>query len=176
VPDITPRSHRAANVVGAELLGFERRDDPLDGLTAGDVLVIGDEELATRAVSLPAGVRVIVVGTTHPTWAAGADVVLPTTNMAEEEGTFTNVRGRVQRYTQAKPGPGLARPSWYVLGDLLAAMGDGAGYFTARDAFAALAAGHASFAGMSYDTLALRGQLVADAERFAAPAELAEVA
>ena len=66
--------------------------------------------------------------------------------------------------------------SWYVLGDLLAAMGEGAGYFTSRDAFAALAAGHASFAGMSYESLGLKGQPVADAERFAAARELAGVA
>jgi NADH-quinone oxidoreductase subunit G len=63
-----------------------------------------------------------------------------------------------------------------VLGDLLAAMGDGGGFFNARDAFAALAAAHPSFAGLSYDSLGLRGQPVADAERFAASAELAGVA
>jgi len=95
--------------------------------------------------------------------------------MAEEEGTFTNLRGRVQRYTQAKPGPGLARPAWYVLGDLLAAMGDGEGYFTPGAAFDALAAAVPSFAGLSYASLGLKGHPVADAERFAAP-ELAGVA
>jgi NADH-quinone oxidoreductase subunit G len=176
VPDLALRADRAANVTGAELFGFARSDDPLGGLTAGDVLVVADEELAGRAVSLPAGVAVIVVGTTQPAWAASADVVLPITNVAEEDGTFTNLRGRVQRYTQAKAAPGLARPSWYVLGDLLAAMGDGGGFFNARDAFAALAAAHPSFAGLSYDSLGLRGQPVADAERFAASAELAGVA
>jgi predicted molibdopterin-dependent oxidoreductase YjgC len=101
--------------------------------------------------------------------------VLPIANMAEEEGTFTNVRGRVQRYTQAKPAPGMSRPSWYALGDLLAAMGDGQGYFTASDAFDALAAAHASFSGLSYGSLGLKGQPVTDAARFAAP-ELAGVA
>jgi NADH-quinone oxidoreductase subunit G len=175
VPDLSLRAERAANVTGAELLGYVRSDAPLGGLAAGDVLIVADEELAAGAPTLPAGVSVIVVGTTHPTWAAGADVVLPITNMAEEEGTFTNLRGRVQRYTQAKPGPGLARPAWYVLGDLLAAMGDGEGYFTPSAAFDALAAANTSFAGLSYATLGLKGRPVADAERFAAP-ELAGVA
>jgi NADH-quinone oxidoreductase subunit G len=175
VPDLSLRADRAANVIGAELFGFERSDDPLATLGAGDVLIVADEELAGRAVTLPAGVAVIVVGTTHPTWAASADVVLPIANMAEEEGTFTNVRGRVQRYTQAKPAPGLSRPSWYALGDLLAAMGDGQGYYTASDAFDALAAAHASFTGLSYGSLGLKGQPVTDAARFAAP-ELAGVA
>jgi predicted molibdopterin-dependent oxidoreductase YjgC len=138
--------------------------------------VVADEELAGLTPTLPAGVRVLVVGTTVPTWAAGAAIVLPICNMAEEEGTFTNVRGRVQRFLQAKAAHGLARPSWYVLGDLLAEMGDGAGYFTAADAFAALAAGQASFAGLSYDALGLRGLPVADAERFAAEPAMAGAA
>ena len=175
VPDLSLRADRAANVIGAELLGFERSDDPLAGLASGDVLIVADEELAGRDVTLPNGVSIVVVGTTHPTWAAAADVVLPITNMAEEEGTFTNLRGRVQRYTQAKPGPGLARPAWYALGDLLAAMGDGEGFFTASAAFDALAAANASFAGLSYASLGLKGRPVADADRFA-PAELAGVA
>jgi NADH-quinone oxidoreductase subunit G len=175
VPDLSLRADRAANVTGAELLGFVRSDDPLGGLAAGDVLIVADEELAANPPTLPAGVSVIVIGTTHPTWAAGADIVLPITNMAEEEGTFTNLRGRVQRYTQAKAGPGLARPAWYVLGDLLAAMGEGEGYFTPSAAFDALAAGSPSFAGLSYASLGLKGRAVADAERFAAR-ELAGVA
>ncbi len=175
VPDLALRAERAANVVGAELFGFDRSDDPLGGLTWGDVLLVADEELRTRDVVVPNGVTIIVVGTVQPQWAASADVVLPTTNMTEEEGTFTNVRGRVQRYTQAKAGPGLARPAWYVLGDLLAALGEGDGFYSARDAFAALAVAHPSFAGMTYDTLGLRGAPIADAARFAAQPALTEV-
>jgi NADH-quinone oxidoreductase subunit G len=175
VPDLALRADRAANVTGAELLGYVRSDDPLAGLASGDVLIVADEELAANAPTLPTGVSVIVIGTTHPAWAAGADIVLPITNVAEEEGTFTNLRGRVQRYTQAKAGPGLARPAWYVLGDLLAAMGEGGGYFTPSAAFDALAAAIPSFAGLSYASLGLKGRPVADAERFAAP-QLAGVA
>jgi NADH-quinone oxidoreductase subunit G len=83
--------------------------------------------------------------------------------MAEEEGTFTNLRGRVQRFFQAKSPPGLARASWSVYGDLLAALGEGAGYWSAAEAFDALAASHPRFAGLSYDSLAMRGELLADA-------------
>jgi len=116
----------------------------------------------------------IVLGTVLPLWAAGAAVVLPTANMAEEEGTFTNLRGRVQRYLQAKAAPGLARPSWLAAGDLLAAHGEGQGFYLASEAFAALAAAHPRFAGMSYETLGLRGlSTAADAEP--AAAELAGV-
>jgi hypothetical protein len=49
-----------------------------------------------------------------------------------------------------------------VVGDLLAALGDGTGFFTASSAFAALAGARPEFAGMSYDTLGLRGAVVAN--------------
>jgi NADH-quinone oxidoreductase subunit G len=171
VEDLALRAERAANVRGAELFGFERTDTPLAGLTAGDVLIVADEELegvdAAAAAASRAG-AILVIGTTLPAWAAGAAAVLPIANFTEEEGTFTNVRGRVQRFMQARAPTGLARPSFWVIGDLLAAMGDGTGFFTAADAFASMAAAHASFAGLSYETLGMKGALIADAARAAA--------
>jgi NADH-quinone oxidoreductase subunit G len=164
VDDLALRRDRAANVAGAELVGFERRDAArvLDGIAAGDVLLVADEELTgTRAV-VPPGVPIVIVSSAVPGWAAAADVVLPVSNMAEEEGTFTNLRGRVQRFTQAKSPPGLSRATWSVLGDLLAAMGDGSGYWSAAEAFDALAGAHPRFAGLSYDTLGLKGQSLAE--------------
>ena len=68
-----------------------------------------------------------------PAWASKAAAVLPTTNMAEEEGTYTNLRGRVQRYLQAKAAPGAARPTFAVLSDLLIAEGEKAEYWLASD-------------------------------------------
>jgi NADH-quinone oxidoreductase subunit G len=107
---------------------------------------------------------VIVIGTTLPAWAQhSAAVVLPIANFTEEEGTFTNVQGRVQRFMQARAATGLSRPSFWVIGDLLAAMGDGSGFFTAAEAFAALARAEQRFAGMSYETLGARGAVVAGA-------------
>jgi NADH-quinone oxidoreductase subunit G len=165
VEDLALRPDRAANVRGAELFGFTRSDAPLDGMQAGDVLIVADEELAglDAAAAAKAG-ALIVIGTTLPAWARhGANVVLPIANCVEEEGTFTNLRGRVQRFLQARAAPGQARPSYFVLGDLLAAMGEGQGYWTASAVFDALAASQPGFGGMSYDTLALRGALTSDA-------------
>jgi NADH-quinone oxidoreductase subunit G len=64
---------------------------------------------------------------------------------------------------QAKAAPGFARPSWYVLSDLITAMGGRAGYMLASDAFAALAASHPEFSGLSYETLGLKGRSIAGA-------------
>ena len=165
VPDLALRGDRAANARGAELLGFQRAERPLDAMQPGDVLVVADEELAGADVTSAARAgAVLVIGTTLPVWARHtASVVLPIANMAEEDGTFTNLRGRVQRFMQAKAAPGFARPSWYVLTDLLAAMGRPGGHVLASDVFAALAGGRAPFAGLSYETLGLRGASIASA-------------
>jgi predicted molibdopterin-dependent oxidoreductase YjgC len=158
VPDLALRSDRAANGTGAELLGFSRAANPLEGLEAGAVLIIADEELD----GLPAGAAakaaaVIVIGTVMPKGVTSPTVVLPVANVAEEEGTLTNLRGRVQRYLQAKAAPGLARPAWFVLSDLLNATGERADFLAASAVFDALARDEKPFAGMSYDTLALSG-------------------
>jgi predicted molibdopterin-dependent oxidoreductase YjgC len=146
------------------MLGFSKSDTPLDGLGEGDVLVIADHELTEADLAAARRAKaVIVISTALPSGVAEPAVALPVSNFAEEEGTFTNVRGRVQRFLQARAAPGLARPSWFVLSDLLALMGERTGYYTAADVFASLAGSHAEFAGLTYDLLALRGVPVAGA-------------
>ncbi|HJQ21797.1 MAG TPA: 2Fe-2S iron-sulfur cluster-binding protein [Gemmatimonadaceae bacterium] len=158
VKDLSLRRDRAANANGAALFGFSRSDNPLSGYKTGDVLVVADEELLGVDVAANIAGPIIVVGTTLPAWAKGkAAVVLPIANMAEEEGTFTNVRGRVQRFMQAKAAPGLARPSWWVLSDLLSAAGEPTQFFLASDVFAAMSKDVSHFAGMTYDALGLKG-------------------
>ena len=166
VDDLALRADRAANATGAELLGFVRSSAPLDGLAAGSVLVVVDDDLATLPPdALRAAESVIVIGTVAAAFAANVRVVLPICNVAEEEGTLTNLRGRVQRFLQAKAAPGLARPSWYVLADLLNALGDSATYSAASDVFDALARSEPAFAGLSHDTLALAGRVAPGARQ-----------
>jgi NADH-quinone oxidoreductase subunit G len=64
----------------------------------------------------------------------------------------------------------VARPTWYVLADLLAACGGDGRFYLPSEVFSALASTHAAFAGLDYEALGLRGA-VPDAN---APA-LAEV-
>ena len=166
VRDLSLRADRAPNVNGAELLGFTRNDvHPLAGLKDGDVLVLADESLA--GLDLSAAKRasaIIVIGTALVAGVPTPAVVLPIANVAEEEGTFTNLRGRVQRFLQAKAAPGLARPSWYALADLASALGAHSDDLNLPSAiFAALAKSEPAFAGLSYDTIGLRGGLVAGA-------------
>ncbi|MBX3175627.1 MAG: (2Fe-2S)-binding protein [Gemmatimonadaceae bacterium] len=170
VSDLSLRADRAPNVHGAELLGFGRRDaDVLGGLRDGDVLVLADEELhgVNAAAAKKAG-AIIVVGTSLPEGIPTPDAVLPIANVAEEEGTFTNLRGRVQRFLQAKAAPGLARPSWFALTDLNNALGIKGEHFTPGAVFGALAATESAFNGLSYESLGLMGATVAGAQAGAA--------
>jgi len=164
VEDLALRRDRAANVIGAELLGYKRSDSPLDSITDGDILIIADDDLADLSIeSAKRAGAVIVIGTSLPKGIENPAVVLPIANCSEEEGTFTNIRGRVQRFMQAKAAPGHARPSWLVLGDLLGALGAQTSFFLPSDVFANLAASKPEFAGLSYDSLGMRGLPVLDA-------------
>ncbi len=169
VPDLALRADRAANGRGAELLGFTRSENPLEDLGAGDAVIIADQDLTTEeAAVLTKASAVVLISTFMPVTLARAEVVLPICNIAEEEGTFTNLRGRVQRFLQAKAAPGLARPSWFVLTDLVSALGEKQDMLTPSQVFDAMSAIHPEFSGMSYESLGLRGRMVSGAAAGAA--------
>ena len=158
VEDLALRRERAANVNGAEALGFKKTKDLLSGLKQGDVLVVAGEDLAgIDGSALARASDVIVISSVLPEAAGKASVVLPIANFSEEEGTVTNLRGRVQRFTQARQAPGETRPSWLVLGDLLGAMGKQSSFFLPSEVFAALASSNKAFSGLSYDTIGFKG-------------------
>ncbi|MBA3467673.1 MAG: (2Fe-2S)-binding protein [Gemmatimonadaceae bacterium] len=162
VEDLALRRERAANVYGAEALGFKKSRDPLAGLGKGDVLIIAGEDLdGIDAAAMRGAGETIVIGSVMPHGVEGPAVVLPIANFSEEEGTVTNLRGRVQRFTQARQAPGLSRPSWLVLGDLLGAIGKQSSFFLPSQVFDQLAATNNKFAGLSYDTLGFKGLPIA---------------
>jgi assimilatory nitrate reductase catalytic subunit len=88
-----------------------------------------------------------------------ADVVLPSAQWAEEEGTMTNLEGRVIRRRRAMPPPGEARSDLAVLCDLAHWLGRGAhfSYANAEEVFnelrRATAGGLADYSGITYDKL-----------------------
>ena len=78
----------------------------------------------------------VVLGTVFPEGLRNAELVLPLTKMAEENGTYVNRDRRIQRYSQAKSQPGMARPAWWVAGEVLAGPGPSASApATAAEAF-----------------------------------------
>lgn len=158
-PDLALRSERAANATAARLMGFVVVERLADTLQPGDVLIVVDDDM--HDVILPVIDRaehIVYIGTALPDILdARATVVLPSTNVLEEEGTLTNLRGRVQRFMQSKTAPGIARPTWYVLADILMGIGGAGPFFTAAEVFAALSKVHEEYAALNYDALGLLG-------------------
>jgi NADH-quinone oxidoreductase subunit G len=174
VADLALREERAANATGARVLGFTETAT-IDGFLQPDdvLLLVGDDGEGLDPSLFSRAHAVISVSTVlSAPVAAAVAVALPTTTTLEEEGTFTNLRGRVQRFLQAKTAPGIARPTWFVLADLLAAAGGDARFFVPGEVFAALAATHPAFAGLDYESMGLLGlPMMADATAVA-PAEV----
>lgn len=84
-----------------------------------------------------------------------ADVVLPVAQWAEEEGTMTNLEGRVLRRRRAVAAPGGARDELAILADLAARLGSEARFDSdAASVFAELArasaGGRADYGGLSH--------------------------
>jgi assimilatory nitrate reductase catalytic subunit len=90
--------------------------------------------------------------------AAGADVVFPIAQWAEEEGTVTNLEGRVLRRRRALPPPPGVQDDLWLLAALAGRLGRG-GFFSSDPAevFAELrrasAGGLADYAGISYQRI-----------------------
>ena len=163
-PALARRKDLAPNVQGAELMGMHRvgTDDATGGLEsvarhAGIVIVLGDE-LSDQPEDFgeDAGLYVYM-GTHDPRAARNAHIVLPVTTHAEQEGTFTNHDGRVQRFWPALEAPGMARPAWLIVGALNAELTGEAPPHTAAGAFAALSKAVPAFGGLTYDDLGTQG-------------------
>ena len=119
------------------------RDRGLDAAAlvagAGGLVVVGEDVTA----ALPGGKSsldgaaadrflVVLEAFATPT-AAAAAVVLPIASFAENEGTVTNLEGRVQRIRPVVAPPGEARQGWAVLADLGRRLGAAAAFRTADD-------------------------------------------
>jgi NADH-quinone oxidoreductase subunit G len=82
-----------------------------------------------------------------------ADVVFPAESYAEKEGTVTHPDGRLQRVRQGVPNPGNARPTWTVLVELAALLGDETGIDSAGEALAAIAQDVPFYAGITEEEI-----------------------
>ncbi|RSL29848.1 nitrite reductase [Salibacterium salarium] len=91
--------------------------------------------------------------------AAYADVILPTTSYLENEGTLTNMEGRVTLREASRPPSGQSKHDWQIISEIAAVLGKGDffSYDSAESIFNELRlasrGGKADYYGISYDRI-----------------------
>ncbi|HUG40959.1 MAG TPA: 2Fe-2S iron-sulfur cluster-binding protein [Longimicrobiales bacterium] len=171
-PKLTRRRDLSANARGLEEFGFHRVGDDRGAggvdVKGGAVVVLGDPLADLPEGALSGASLVVYLGAVDAPAVRDADFVLPVTSFAEQEGTFTNVEGRVQRFWPGLNPPPQARPAWQVLGVLLAGLEDGQAPASAGAAFVRIAELYDAFGGLSYAQLGTRGALLNEPVRIGA--------
>ena len=164
VPHLALRRERTPNADGARLVGYDAAwADALRAAASAALVIVLDADLDERDLEALHGIpgQLVVLGTVATDWLHSAALVLPVTNMAEENGTYVNRDGRLQRYQQARAQPGMARPAWWVAGEVLGGPGpDADAPATAAEAFDLLAARFEAFAGLSHAELGFSGRIL----------------
>jgi len=150
----------AANFRGARDMGLAPGpggyglEAVLSGKVSPEVVVVADADFSAMAddaakVAVIRKARFLAVAArTANALTRAADVVLPAASLAEKEGTFTNVQGRVQKFEQAfLPKPPM-RAHWELLLQLAVAIGYGDRNWNPRDLLAAIAREIPAYAGI----------------------------
>src|SRR5699024_6977320 len=98
----------------------EGRIDTLILLGADPITDFVDHELAERALERTN--NVIAVDLFETASNRYADVVLPASGFGAEDGTTTNIEGRITRVSQAVAPPGQAHADWVIAAELAFAL------------------------------------------------------
>jgi NADH-quinone oxidoreductase subunit G len=134
-----------ANYAGAVDMGLSPRAgghrlaDVLEGGWTPQVVLVADAAFAAAADDPDKVARLrrsrflAVAATTANALTRAADVVIPAASLAQKEGSFTNVQGRVQRFERAFLPPPPARAHWELLLMLAASLGWGDRNWTPSD-------------------------------------------
>jgi len=165
VPNLALRQERSPNGTGAAWLGYSK--DWNAGITAaksaGLVLVVGAELNEVEWAALKGAKSVAVLASVDAGFDDLAQVVLPITTVVEELGAYVNRDGRIQRFWPAKAAPGMARPAWWVAGEVASLVSGGNAPQTADQAYAVAGSLATQFGGVPYGELGFVGRAVAGA-------------
>jgi len=156
----------AANFRGARDMGLSPGtggyglDAVLAGKASPELVVVADADFAAAAddpdkvAALRRARFVVVAARIANALTRSADVVLPAASLAEKEGTFTNVRGRVQKFDRAFLPKPPVRAHWELLLLLGLALGWGDRSWTPADLLAQIAREVPGYGGSREDELA----------------------
>ncbi len=139
IPGIEQGKIKALYIVGADpVLALPDYERTLAALKRLELLVVQDSFLTDTAEL--------------------AHVVLPAAVTAEDEGTFTNAEGLVQRVRAAVPAPGEAKPDWAIVCRLAQVLGGDWVYSQPEDVLREISEVAPAYRGLSYRGLEAEGQ------------------
>jgi len=162
---------RNPNSVGAKLIGVSAKEmganlpKIAEGIRKGTIktLIAFGEDPVKHGIGadLLAKLDLLVVSDILPNAAtAHAHFVLPGAAHAEKRGSFTNVKGRVQRFMKAVEAPGNARPEWEFLHEIVFQATGQNGYASIEGLFNQMAKEVPAFAGVTWAALGDQGATV----------------
>jgi len=164
-PDRNPNTKGAAILgVSAEQIGL---NIPLieEEIDSGKIktLLVFNEDVAKSVFSeavLSKIEKLVVVDVLPSKTAEMAAIRLPGCAYAEKYGTFTNVKGRVQKFNKAIEPPGNAKPEYQILSAILELLTGDKYPQTASALFNRMAAEVPQFQGMTWENLGDYGAIV----------------
>jgi NADH-quinone oxidoreductase subunit G len=152
---------RNPNSVGARLIGISAKEPGsnlpgiAEGIRQGTVrtLVVFGEDIVRHGIGpeLLGRLECLIVSDILPNGTTPfAHYLLPGTAHAEKRGSFTNVKGRVQRFLKAVEPPGNARPEWEVLHEIVHQVTGQNGFVSIEGLFNQMAREVPAFNGLTW--------------------------
>ena len=135
------------------------------GIQSGTIktLIVFGEDVTKHGIGadLLAKLETLIVSDILPNATTKlAHYLLPGMAHAEKRGTFTNHKGRVQKFFKAVEPPGLARPEWEFLHELIFNVTGQNGYVSIEGLFNQMAAEVPAFKNLTWAGLGDSGQTV----------------
>jgi NADH-quinone oxidoreductase subunit G len=149
----------AANPMGSNLPKIA------DGIAKGKIkaLIVFGEDVTKHGISadLLGKLDTLIVSDILPNETTKlSHYVLPGCAHTEKRGTFTNIKGRVQKFMKAVEPPGDAQPEWEFLRDLVCAVTGQDGFLTIEGLFNEMAKDVPAFHGLTWSCLGDTGVTV----------------
>jgi predicted molibdopterin-dependent oxidoreductase YjgC len=157
-----PAEERLQNLWGKSLPAAQGMDAEKLLQSVSGLIILADNPpsvlpMGQRATAALRKLEFLVVLDAFVTPATGlAHVVLPIASLAETEGTFTSMEGRVQRVRAATDPPGEAKAGWQVLAELCERFGVSASYSSAADVLREIAQAAPLYGGVEEHVLVER--------------------
>jgi len=162
---------RNPNSTGARLIGIaaEPMGSNVSKIAQGirdarlRTLIVFGEDVTKHGIGedLLAKLETLIVSDILPNRTTrAAHYLLPGCAQAEKRGTFTNSKGRVQRFLKAVEPPGEARPEWEFLHELVFSVTGQDGFVSIEGLFNQMAAEVPAFNGLTWGTLGDTGRPV----------------